>query len=83
MPKKVFKRGLAIIKHKKLLLVVREHNRSKYIIPGGKPEKDETAQQTLEREIKEELSCGIKAASLMYCLITRSKTEITKSKLLS
>jgi len=63
MPEPVFKYGLAVIKDKKLL-VVRKRNTSKYIMPGGKPLEGETAEQTLEREIWEELSCRIKTGSL-------------------
>jgi ADP-ribose pyrophosphatase YjhB (NUDIX family) len=40
------------------LLVVRKRGRDVYILPGGKPEGDESAEQTLRRELREELGVG-------------------------
>jgi 8-oxo-dGTP diphosphatase len=42
------------------LLVVLKDGGSTYILPGGKPEKGEDAEQALRREVDEELSCGIR-----------------------
>jgi 8-oxo-dGTP pyrophosphatase MutT (NUDIX family) len=44
-----------IIKDRKLLMV-RKYNESHFIMPGGKQKEGETTQQTLARELKEELS---------------------------
>jgi len=41
------------------LLVARSKNKSLFYIPGGKREKDETDQQALIREIKEEISVNL------------------------
>lgn len=53
--------GGIIIKDKKIL-VVRKKTKEDYpefIIPGGKREKNETDLETLERELKEEISVSI------------------------
>lgn len=42
------------------LLLVRKHGLSAWILPGGKPEGQEIDQQTLTREIMEELGTGVK-----------------------
>lgn len=49
----------AAIMHEDRLLVVRKRGMNIFILPGGKPEGDETELQTLAREIDEELGCGI------------------------
>lgn len=54
----VFKIGLAIIENHRLLLVRRAKSPI-LILPGGKPECDETEIETLQREANEELSCSI------------------------
>lgn len=40
------------------LLVVRKRGRDVFILPGGKPEDGESAEQTLRRELREELGVG-------------------------
>lgn len=45
--------GAAIIENKKILLVRKKES---WILPGGKPEEEETETQCLIREVKEELS---------------------------
>ena len=55
--------GAAIIKNKKLLMV-RESSEPHFILPGGRPEADETAERALARELKEEL--GVKIVSAKY-----------------
>lgn len=53
--REVYKIGAIIIKDRKLL-VVKERNLDLLISPGGKPEGNETPQETLRRELKEELN---------------------------
>jgi 8-oxo-dGTP diphosphatase len=48
------------------LLLVRKRGSSTFILAGGKPLPQESDQQTLEREILEELGCGILAGSLAF-----------------
>lgn len=52
------KAGGIIIRDGKLL-VARSHGKETFIMPGGKPEGDETPKQTLVRELKEELNLSI------------------------
>src|SRR5436190_4373503 len=60
----IYKVGALIFNEKKQLLVVRKlfNNRREFIIPGGKQENDENDQQTLIRELKEELGVSIKSS---------------------
>lgn len=55
--------GAAIIEDQRLL-VVRKRGLGAFILPGGKPEGDETEVETLTREVDEELGCSISGASL-------------------
>jgi len=48
------------------VLLVRRNTSSILILPGGKPEGDETDEQTLAREIEEELRCRLDTARLEY-----------------
>ncbi len=50
--------GAIILKNNKIL-AVRKQGTDVYIMPGGKPEGSETHEQTIERELKEEL--GVKS----------------------
>ncbi len=59
---KILKVGAVILKGKKFM-VVREKGDESYIMPGGRPEAGETAEQTLRREIKEELNAEVKSFS--------------------
>lgn len=56
--KTIPKIGLAAIRDGKLL-IVRNKNTTKFLMPGGQPEKGEASLETLKREIKEELNCVI------------------------
>ena len=56
--------GAIILNDKKILVVrkyVKGHN--EFIIPGGKKEGDEKPLETLQRELKEELSIDLKEAT--------------------
>ena len=48
-----------IIKENKLLVLKKKKNTSHYILPGGKINKDETSEDALLRELKEELNISI------------------------
>lgn len=61
--KSIYKAGALIIKNKKLL-VVREKGEDFFINPGGKIEENETPEETLKRELKEEL--GIDANKISF-----------------
>ena len=48
------------------ILSTRSHGKDRYYFPGGKREAGETDQQTLLREIEEELTVALDPASLRY-----------------
>ncbi len=48
------------------ILSTRSKGRSKYYIPGGKREKGESDEETLIREIKEELNVDIDSTSIQF-----------------
>ncbi|GAB3725842.1 NUDIX domain-containing protein [Hymenobacter agri] len=48
------------------ILSTRSHGKDRYYLPGGKREPGETDQQTLLREIEEELTVALDPASLEY-----------------
>lgn len=54
----IVKVGLAFVRDRKVLLVQRWSD-PWLILPGGKPEGDESDEETLDRECREELSCSI------------------------
>lgn len=57
--------GLLVIKERKLLLAY-SLNKQCFYLPGGKIDKDETAEQALCREIAEELNVHLDPADLRY-----------------
>ncbi|MGO7668526.1 NUDIX domain-containing protein [Rhizobium ruizarguesonis] len=61
----ILKIGLAVISEGRILLV-RKKGGEHLILPGGKPEEGEDDIDTLEREVGEELGCGIERTSLNY-----------------
>ncbi len=63
--KKIFKVALALIRDNKVLMA-KNYYTDKYYIPGGTIEKNETDEETLVREIKEELSVDIIKDSINY-----------------
>jgi 8-oxo-dGTP diphosphatase len=63
--KEVDKIALIIIENGKILST-KSVGKNKYYIPGGKREKNETDNQTLIREIKEELSVDILQETTEY-----------------
>ena len=50
----------------KSILLTRSYGKDKYYIPGGKREKDETDEQALCREIKEELSIDLQIDTIQF-----------------
>jgi 8-oxo-dGTP diphosphatase len=61
--------ALAHIRGGKLLLV-RSSGKNGFYLPGGKPDPGESELDTLEREIREELGCGLDHSSLTYFTTT-------------
>lgn len=57
--KEIVKVGLAAC-HNGALLLVRKNGAKCFILPGGKPEKNEENLETLRREVWEELRCDMK-----------------------
>ncbi len=55
--------GYVYIRDKKLLLV-RSHNKHAFYLPGGKPVSGETDNETLARELREELSVDLTPLSV-------------------
>lgn len=65
MHESVYKVGAIILNDKKQILVVRKtfKDRTEFIIPGGRQEKGETDEQTLVRELMEELGIAVSSFS--------------------
>ncbi len=59
------KLALVFVKDRKLLSVMAE-GRDVFYVPGGKREKDESDEQALTREIKEELSVDVIPETMKY-----------------
>lgn len=62
----IYKVGAIILNSRKQILVVRKYLKEQleFIIPGGRQEKNETDEQTLARELQEEL--GVSITSFEY-----------------
>ena len=63
--KTYFKYALCIIRDNRLL-VLEESDQELYLMPGGRPETGESAEQALSRELKEELGVELDVTSLKY-----------------
>ncbi|MBI2581463.1 NUDIX domain-containing protein [Candidatus Woesearchaeota archaeon] len=63
---KLIKKSALTVINGNRLLVVRAKGSSYFLMPGGKPKEGESAIAALEREIMEELSCGIDRSSVIY-----------------
>jgi 8-oxo-dGTP diphosphatase len=59
------KYALCIIRDNRLL-VQEEEDQELYLLPGGRPEAGETPEETLRRELKEELGVDLKLETLVY-----------------
>ncbi len=57
------KSAIVVIKDNKLL-VVRKRGSPLLLMPGGKPERNESPIEALKRELMEEISCGVDSSSI-------------------
>ncbi|OAD46784.1 NUDIX hydrolase [Polaribacter atrinae] len=64
------------------ILSTRSKGKSKYYIPGGKRELEETDQQTLVREILEELDVQIKTDTIKYVGTFKAQSDGAKEGVL-
>ncbi|PIB27865.1 NUDIX hydrolase [Maribacter sp. 4G9] len=71
---------IEIKEHK--ILSTKSIGRTKYYIPGGKREKNETDEQTLIREIKEELSVDVIPGTLEYVGTFKAQSDGAKDGVL-
>lgn len=62
---KIIKYGLLIIKDKKFL-INRKKGTTLFLMPGGKPEADESIEDCLIREIQEEHKCALIPESISF-----------------
>jgi 8-oxo-dGTP pyrophosphatase MutT (NUDIX family) len=70
---------IALVKIEKgKILSTKSKGKNKYYIPGGKRENDETDEQTLIREIKEELSVDIIKESIEYVGTFKAQSDGAK-----
>ena len=65
MTREITKIGLAVMDGDRVLLV-KKRGSEFLILPGGKPEKNETDKQTLSRELEEELGCRLVSDQLIF-----------------
>lgn len=65
MAREITKIGLAVMDGDRVLLV-KKRGSDFLILPGGKPEKNETDAQTLSRELDEELGCRLSSDQLTF-----------------
>ncbi len=65
MKREIIKIGLAVMDSDRVLLV-KKRGSDFLILPGGKPEKNETDEQTLSRELDEELGCRLASSHLTF-----------------
>lgn len=61
--KLIEKSAMAVVRGNRLLVVRKEGSRD-YLMPGGKPEKGESAVEALRRELREEIGCSVDDYSL-------------------
>lgn len=62
---KIIKYGLIILKNKSFL-INRKYNTTLFLLPGGKPEKNETIEKCLIREIEEECAVDLDLNSISF-----------------
>lgn len=68
-------RGAAIIIKDEKILLIKRHKLSRdyYIVPGGTMEDDETIEQTMLREIREETSLEVKSTEDTFMIMNRGR----------
>ncbi|MER7847058.1 NUDIX domain-containing protein [Kitasatospora sp. NPDC096077] len=57
------------------LLAARSHGRDRFYLPGGKPEPGESLEQTLVREIREELGVTLDASTVTPVLTVEAPAD--------
>lgn len=62
---KIIKYGLIITKNNSFL-INRKYNTKLFLMPGGKPEENESIEECLIREIKEEHDCDLISSSVKF-----------------
>ncbi len=62
---RITKYGLLIVKNNKILLN-KEKKHEQLLMPGGKPESGETAEECIKRELREELNVEVKLETLNH-----------------
>lgn len=65
-PQMIDKVSLAIFKDRKLLMAREHKNQEVFYTIGGKRDGSETDVECLQREVKEELNCGLESSSLIF-----------------
>lgn len=62
---KIVKYGLLLVKDKKFL-IAKEKGTDLFLMPGGRPEKNESPEECLIREIMEEIGCEVIRKSIKF-----------------
>ncbi|MFI9273386.1 NUDIX domain-containing protein [Kitasatospora sp. NPDC052896] len=57
------------------LLTARTHGRERFYLPGGKPEPGETIEQTLVREVREELGITLDSSTITPLLVVEARAD--------
>ncbi|MBI2549789.1 NUDIX domain-containing protein [Candidatus Woesearchaeota archaeon] len=61
---KLIKKSAMVVVRDNKLLVVRKRGSPDFLMPGGKPERNESPIEALKRELMEEISCGVDGSSI-------------------
>lgn len=64
-PETLISSARAILFHKGQIMVIRDHKNEPYIIPGGRRDPGETVEETLRRELLEEVGWTVRALQLL------------------
>ncbi|MBI2143182.1 NUDIX domain-containing protein [Candidatus Woesearchaeota archaeon] len=77
--KLIRKSAMAVIRGNRLLVVRKKGSRD-YLMPGGKPERNESPIEALKRELMEEISCGVDSSSITLLGTFEDLTSDGKSR---